>query len=52
MVDLVYAALRRRGGAVRADRDAYKSAHPCYADFLTEDVRTAGVQVRRPETYR
>ncbi|MGA4953778.1 zeta toxin family protein [Streptomyces lydicamycinicus] len=51
VVDLVHAALRRRGGAVRVDRDAYKDAHPHYTAFLIEDVRTAGVRVR-PETYR
>ncbi|WP_051857080.1 zeta toxin family protein [Streptomyces sp. NRRL S-1868] len=51
VMDLVQAALQRRGGAVRVDRDAYKAAHPRYAAFLAEDVRTAGVKVR-PETYR
>lgn len=51
VVDLVHAALQRRGGAVRVDRDAYKDAHPDYTAFLAEDVRTAGVRVR-PETYR
>ncbi|MER7029343.1 zeta toxin family protein [Streptomyces ramulosus] len=51
VVDLVHAALGRRGGAVRVDRDAYKAAHPSYAAYLAEDVRTAGVRVR-PETYR
>ncbi|MGK5548673.1 zeta toxin family protein [Streptomyces sp. URMC 127] len=51
VVDLVHAALGRRGGAVRVDRDAYKNVHPHYADFLAEDVRSAGVRVR-PETYR
>lgn len=51
VVDLVHAALARRGGAVRVDRDAYKGAHPHYSSFLAEDVRTAGVRVR-PETYR
>ncbi len=51
VVDLVHRALERRGGAVRVDRDVYKDVHPRYADFLGEDVRTAGVRVR-PETYR
>ncbi|MFK0114133.1 zeta toxin family protein [Streptomyces sp. NPDC091217] len=51
IVDLVHAALMRRGGAVRVDRDAYKNVHPGYTAFLAEDVRTAGVRVR-PETYR
>ncbi|MCQ8835802.1 zeta toxin family protein [Streptomyces malaysiensis] len=51
VVDLVHAALMRRGGAVRVDRDAYKTIHPHYTAFLAEDVRTAGVRVR-PETYR
>ncbi|GAA1924238.1 zeta toxin family protein [Streptantibioticus ferralitis] len=51
VMDLVHAALGRRGGAVRVDRDAYKAVHPHYAAYLTEDVRTAGVRVR-PETYR
>ncbi|MFI0742666.1 zeta toxin family protein [Streptomyces sp. NPDC021100] len=50
VVDLVHAALGRRGGAVRVDRDAYKDVHPFYTAFLAEDVRTAGVRVR-PETY-
>ncbi|MEU9125115.1 zeta toxin family protein [Streptomyces sp. NPDC048506] len=50
-VDMVHAALSRRGGAVRVDRDAYKVVHPHYPDFLVQDVRTAGVRVR-PETYR
>ncbi|MFJ1751277.1 zeta toxin family protein [Streptomyces sp. NPDC088116] len=51
VMDLVHAALERRGGAVRVDRDAYKAVHPHYSGFLAEDVRTAGVRVR-PETYR
>ncbi|MGW1364497.1 zeta toxin family protein [Streptomyces chartreusis] len=51
VVDLVHAALQRRGGAVRVDRDTFKAVHPSYAGFLDEDVRTAGVRVR-PETYR
>ncbi|MGW2956328.1 zeta toxin family protein [Streptomyces eurythermus] len=51
VMDLVQAALQRRGGAVRVDRDAYKAVHPRYAAFLAEDVRTAGVRVRQ-ETYR
>ncbi|MDX2576731.1 zeta toxin family protein [Streptomyces scabiei] len=51
VVDLVHAALERRGGAVRVDRDAYKNIHPHYAALLSEDVRTAGVRVRS-ETYR
>ncbi|MFF3275989.1 zeta toxin family protein [Streptomyces chrestomyceticus] len=50
VLDLVHAAVSRRGGAVRVDRDAYKSVHPRYAGYLAEDVRTAGVRVR-PETY-
>ncbi|MFE7358156.1 zeta toxin family protein [Streptomyces sp. NPDC057543] len=50
-MDLVHAALDRRGGAVRVERDAYKAIHPHYQGFLAEDVRTAGVRVR-PETYR
>ncbi|MFE5097027.1 zeta toxin family protein [Streptomyces sp. NPDC056638] len=50
VMDLVQAALEQRGGAVRVDRDAYKAVHPDYANFLAEDVRTAGVRVR-PETY-
>ncbi|WP_307628842.1 zeta toxin family protein [Streptomyces turgidiscabies] len=51
VVDLVHAALMKRGGAVRVDRDAYKNVHPRYTAFLAEDVRTAGVRVR-PETYQ
>ncbi|WP_372412097.1 zeta toxin family protein [Streptomyces luteireticuli] len=51
VMDLVHAALHRRGGAVRVDRDTYKAVHPHYPGFLVEDVRTAGVRVR-PETYR
>ncbi|MFC5156701.1 zeta toxin family protein [Streptomyces amakusaensis] len=51
VMDLAHAALDRRGGAVRVDRDMYKDHHPGYADFLAEDVRTAGVRVRE-ETYR
>ncbi|MFG2716213.1 zeta toxin family protein [Streptomyces goshikiensis] len=51
VMDLVHAALQSRGGAVRVDRDTYKALHPRYQDFLAEDVRTAGVRVRR-ETYR
>ncbi|MGW7579236.1 zeta toxin family protein [Streptomyces sp. NPDC054765] len=47
VVDLVHAALQRRGGAVRVDRDAYKDAHPHYTDALVEDVRTA-MAVDRP----
>ncbi|MEU7160363.1 zeta toxin family protein [Streptomyces chrestomyceticus] len=50
VLDLVHAAVSRRGGAVRVDRDAYKSVHPRYAGYLAEDVRTAGVRVR-PQTY-
>lgn len=50
VVDLVHAALARRGGAVRVDRDAYKAVHPRYPRFLAEDVRTAGVRVRT-DTY-
>ncbi|WP_245766711.1 zeta toxin family protein [Streptomyces colonosanans] len=51
VMDLVHSALEQRGGAVRVDRDGYKTLHPHYSTFLTEDVRTAGVRVR-PETYR
>ncbi|MFF8868042.1 zeta toxin family protein [Streptomyces sp. NPDC015139] len=51
VMDVVHAALDRRGGALRVERDAYKTVHPHYSGFLTEDVRTAGVRVR-PETYR
>ncbi|MGW3271849.1 zeta toxin family protein [Streptomyces kronopolitis] len=51
VVDLVHAALQRRGGAVRVDRAAYKAVHPHYGAFVAEDVGTAGVRVR-PETYR
>ncbi|MER8188397.1 zeta toxin family protein [Kitasatospora sp. NPDC094015] len=50
VVDLVHAALARRGGAVRVDRDAFKAVHPDYPRFLAEDVRTAGVRVRT-DTY-
>ncbi|WP_042422177.1 zeta toxin family protein [Streptacidiphilus anmyonensis] len=50
VVDLVLAALAARGGAVRVDRDAYKTAHPGYDRLLAEDVRTAGVRVRA-DTY-
>ncbi|WP_307842663.1 zeta toxin family protein [Streptomyces sp. RK75] len=46
---LLQAVLSRRGGAVRIGRDLYKALHPRYADFLAEDVRTAGLRVR-PET--
>ncbi|MFI6449675.1 zeta toxin family protein [Kitasatospora sp. NPDC050543] len=46
VVDLVHAALARRGGAVRVDRDVYKTVHSRYPRFLAEDVRTAGVRVR------
>ncbi|MFI1177521.1 zeta toxin family protein [Streptomyces melanogenes] len=51
VMDVVHAALDRRGGAVRVERDAYKAAHPRYEEFLAEDVRTAGVRVRT-DTYR
>ncbi|MEU1628293.1 zeta toxin family protein [Streptomyces sp. NPDC020096] len=51
VIDLVHAALAARGGAVRVDRDTYKTFHPHYSRYLAEDVRTAGVRVR-PETYR
>ncbi|OII64384.1 ATP/GTP-binding protein [Streptomyces sp. CC53] len=51
IADLVQAALDRRGGAVRICRDLYKAAHRRYAELLTADVRTAGVQVR-PDTSR
>ncbi|MGW2540299.1 zeta toxin family protein [Kitasatospora sp. NPDC001574] len=50
VVDLIHAALARRGGAVRVDRGAYKAVHPHYVRFLGEDVRTAGVRVRT-DTY-
>ncbi|MGW2542576.1 zeta toxin family protein [Kitasatospora sp. NPDC001574] len=50
VVDLVHAALARRGGVVRVDRNAYKAVHPRYRRFLAEDVRTAGVRVRT-DTY-
>lgn len=46
---LLQTVLNRRGGAVRIGRDLYKPAHPWYAGYLAEDVRTAGVRVR-PET--
>lgn len=46
VMDLVKAALQRRGGAVRVDRDACKAVHPRYAACLAEDVRTPGVRVR------
>ncbi|MFF4756611.1 zeta toxin family protein [Streptomyces sp. NPDC002514] len=51
VMDLVHTALEQWGGAVRVDRDTYKTLHPHYNTFLTEDVLTAGVRVR-PETYR
>ena len=51
VVDLVHAALTSRGGAVRVDRDLYKTLHPDYRRLLAEDVRTAGVRVRE-DTYR
>jgi cytidylate kinase len=50
VIDLVHAALSARGGAVRVDRDTYKILHPHYAQYLLEDVRTAGERVR-PATY-
>ncbi|MFE7757200.1 zeta toxin family protein [Streptomyces sp. NPDC057429] len=50
VMDLVHAALEQRGGAVRLDRDTYKTFHPHYGAFVAENVRTAGVRVR-PETY-
>ena len=49
--DLVEASLRPRGGAVRVGRDLYKAEHRRYAEFLAEDVRTAGARVR-PDTRR
>ncbi|MBC3844558.1 AAA family ATPase [Streptacidiphilus sp. 4-A2] len=51
VVDLVHAALAGRGGAVRVDRDLYKTLHPHYRRLLAEDVRTAGVRVRE-DTYQ
>ncbi|MEU6987343.1 zeta toxin family protein [Streptomyces sp. NPDC046324] len=30
VMDLVHSALKRRGGAVRIDRDIYRDAHPHY----------------------
>ncbi|MFC1405762.1 MULTISPECIES: zeta toxin family protein [Streptacidiphilus] len=51
VVDLVLAALAARGGAVRVDRDRYKTLHPHYRRLLAEDVRTAGVRVRE-DTYQ
>ncbi|MGQ7754802.1 zeta toxin family protein (plasmid) [Streptomyces sp. WC2508] len=51
VMDLVHAALERRGGVVRVERDAYKAVHVHYQEFLAEDVRTAGIKVRA-ETYR
>ncbi|WP_431776303.1 zeta toxin family protein [Streptomyces cucumeris] len=51
VIDLVHAALAARGGAVRVDRDTYKTLHPHYDQYLAEDVRTAGERVR-PETYQ
>ncbi|MGW7688405.1 zeta toxin family protein [Streptomyces asiaticus] len=51
VIDLVHAALAARGGAVRVDRDTYKTHHPHYRQYLAEDVRTAGERVRM-ETYR
>ncbi|MER7692852.1 zeta toxin family protein [Streptomyces sp. NPDC097610] len=51
VADLVQAALDRRGGAVRAGRDLYKSLHRHYASALAADVRTAGALVR-PDTAR
>ncbi|WP_413804280.1 zeta toxin family protein [Streptomyces sp. OE57] len=51
VIDLVHAALAARGGAVRVDRDTYKTHHPHYGQYLAEDVRTAGERAR-PETYR
>ncbi|MEU5092994.1 zeta toxin family protein [Streptomyces sp. NPDC021356] len=51
IADLVQAALNRRGGAVRICRDLYKTAHRRYHQYLTADVRTAGIRVR-PDTSR
>ncbi|MGW0538155.1 zeta toxin family protein [Streptomyces sp. NPDC003032] len=51
VADLVQAALRQRGGAVRIGRDLYKAAHRHYAAALAADVRTAGARVR-PDTSR
>jgi predicted ABC-type ATPase len=46
---LVQAVFARRGGAVRIGSDLYKRAHRQYAEFLQQDVRTAGLRVR-PDT--
>ena len=43
---LVQAVLARRGGAVRIGSDLYKRAHRQYAEYLRQNVRTAGVKVR------
>jgi hypothetical protein len=51
VADLVEAALKRRGGAVRVCRDLYKHAHRAYAAALAADIRTAGAAVR-PDTSR
>ncbi|MFD5512133.1 zeta toxin family protein [Streptomyces sp. NPDC127051] len=51
IADLVQLVLDRRGGSVRVARDLYKAGHHRYAEFLAEDVRTAGVKVR-PDTSR
>ncbi|MET9646274.1 zeta toxin family protein [Streptomyces syringium] len=47
LADLLYAVLNRRGGAVRIGSDLYKALHRHYDELLAEDVRTAGVKVRR-----
>ncbi|MFI0990588.1 zeta toxin family protein [Streptomyces exfoliatus] len=49
VANLVQAALKQRGGAVRVGRDLYKRAHRDYAAALAADVRTAGAKVR-PDT--
>ncbi|MFF7975813.1 zeta toxin family protein [Streptomyces sp. NPDC007905] len=49
IADFVQAALDRRGGAVRVDRDLYKPFHRHYASALAADIRTAGALVR-PDT--
>ncbi|MFD9795512.1 zeta toxin family protein [Streptomyces sp. NPDC059070] len=51
VMDVVQACLAHRGGAVRVERDAYKAVHPRYEEFVSQDVRTAGVRVRS-DTYR
>lgn len=45
--DRVHRVFEGRGGAVRIGSDLYKEDHPRYKDLLAEDVRTAGIGVRR-----